>query len=224
MSNHHPSTGSLASQPASRHLLRLLFFLLHVARRSHGNIDRPAGQPARRPDWLVCSVCASYDSQRELSGPPICLPREILRSANYHVQCYAELRGWVSRAPLGPSFAGRTRVRPVHAEIYGRVARGFRPLSPRPFARESRTHHGRGTLLGGLSAGSISHCSGTPRAELDAELRAETRVFSDPFLGKLTPRDTWSGSRLRRSNGIVLAYIGVFFKATLERKLESKGN
>ncbi|KAK1137970.1 hypothetical protein K0M31_002461, partial [Melipona bicolor] len=30
----------------------------------HGNIDRPAGQPARRPDWMVCSVCASYDSQR----------------------------------------------------------------------------------------------------------------------------------------------------------------
>lgn len=46
-------------------------------------IDRLASQPARRPDWLVCSVCASYNSQRGFSGPP--MPS----SRSFDPPCYA---------------------------------------------------------------------------------------------------------------------------------------
>lgn len=85
MSN-HPSTSPLSLQPASQppptRLLSSFSSTLHVVAMAI-LIDRLASQPARRPDWLVCSVCASYNSQRGFSGPP--MPS----SRSFDPPCYA---------------------------------------------------------------------------------------------------------------------------------------
>lgn len=74
-------------------------------------IDRLAGQPASRPDWLVCLVCASYDSQRELSGPPrYAFSSRILRSSRARLlhpvhnvtQLWRPARAFPRRPPSPP--------------------------------------------------------------------------------------------------------------------------